>query len=326
MRENTRIEPGRAAEAIAHTPTRQAEVRRILDLVREARAAAEGNCLPPTFSPWTSIDAANLLEAGASVEQAARWLHWGSRRRGERTSVPGRATVAGSAVHRTILVVDVEGFGDPRRTLPHQLGTRAGLYRVLEQALQAAGVRWTDCYHEDRGDGVLVLIPPESPKAPLVEVLPGALAQALRCRNATVPLEQQTRLRIAVHAGEIAFDDHGTTSTALINTFRLLDAAALKQALAGSSGAVALIVSRWIFDEVVRHSALLDAATFRSVPVVVKETRETAWIALPDHPYPHDPAVLDQVADPGAARSSPTAAPANCTQRPPCPSAAMPSQ
>ncbi|WP_410663386.1 hypothetical protein [Amycolatopsis sp. lyj-84] len=321
MPESTRSEPSRAAEVIAHTPTRQAEVRRILDLVRKARAATEDTCLPPAFSPWTSIDAAKLLEAGASVEQAARWLHWGGRRRGERSSVPDRATGAGSAVHRTILVVDVEGFGDPRRTLPHQLSTRAGLYRVLEQALRAAGVRWTDCYHEDRGDGVLVLIPPESPKAPLVEVLPGALAQALRCRNAAVPLEQQTRLRIAVHAGEIAFDDHGATSTALITTFRLLDAAALKHALAGSPGTVALIVSRWIFDEVVRHSALLDAATFRSVPVAVKETQETAWIALPDHPYPHDPAALDQIADPGAARSSPTVAPANCPQLPPCSSA-----
>ncbi|WP_274383917.1 hypothetical protein [Saccharothrix deserti] len=30
---------------------------------------------------------------------------------------------SGSALHRAIVVVDVEGFGDPRRTLPHQSGT-----------------------------------------------------------------------------------------------------------------------------------------------------------------------------------------------------------
>ena len=57
-----------------------------------------------------------------------------------------------SAVHRTIVVVDIEGFGDPRRTLPHQLRIRSCLYRMLAQALQATDMRWEDCYHEDRGD------------------------------------------------------------------------------------------------------------------------------------------------------------------------------
>ncbi|MEV0679351.1 tetratricopeptide repeat protein [Actinosynnema sp. NPDC050436] len=198
------------------------------------------------------------------------------------------------AVHRTIVVVDVEGFGHPRRTLPHQVGTRAGLYRVVDAAFRAAGVPWEACYHEDRGDSVFVLVPPDYLKAPLVEVLPGALAEALRGHNDTSPAAQRTRLRVAVHAGEVAFDRHGTTSTALTTAFRLLDAPALRTALAGSPGLVGLIVSRWVFDEVVRHSAVLDPGTFRPVPLRVKEVRDLAWIALPDHPYPADPAVLDR--------------------------------
>ncbi|MFD7655439.1 ATP-binding protein [Actinosynnema sp. NPDC059797] len=209
---------------------------------------------------------------------------------------------AGSAVHRAIVVVDVEGFGDPRRTLPHQLGTRAGLYQVVEAALRAAGVAWEDCYREDRGDSVFVLVPPDFPKGPLVEVAPGALVAALRDHNGGSPPEQRVRLRVAVHAGEVAFDGHGATSTALTTAFRLIDAAPLKRALADSPGALALIVSRWVFDEVVRNSEVLDPATFRPAPVAVKETRDTAWIALPDHPYPADPAVLDRpVPDPASA-------------------------
>jgi hypothetical protein len=47
------------------------------------------------------------------------------------------------------------------------------------------------------------------------------------------------------------------------------------------------------WDGVVRHSAVLDPATFRSVFIAVKETSDTAWIALPDTPYPSDPKVLD---------------------------------
>ncbi|MEU4803430.1 tetratricopeptide repeat protein [Actinosynnema sp. NPDC023587] len=213
------------------------------------------------------------------------------------TGHPRQAPVtaaSGSAVHRTIVVVDVEGFGDRQRTLPHQLGTRAGLYRVVERALRAAGVRLRDCHHEDRGDGLVVLVPPEVPKTPLVEVLPWALVAALREHNAAGPPEQRFRLRLAVHAGEVAFDHHGVTSTSLTTAFRLVDAAPLKQALADSPGTLALLVSRWVFDEVVRHSAVLDPATFRPVAVRVKEVRDTAWVALPDHPYPRTPAVLDR--------------------------------
>ncbi len=198
------------------------------------------------------------------------------------------------AVHRTMVLVDVEGFSAPTRTLPHQLDTRAGLYEVVTEALAAAGVRWEACYHEDRGDGVFVLVPPEYPKTPLVEVLPEALARAVRGRNTTSPHAARARLRLAVHAGEVAFDGNGVTSTSLTTAFRLLDARPLKQALVDSPGVVAVIVSRLIFDDVVRHAAAVDPATFRPVEVAVKEVRETAWIALPDHPYPPDPTVLDR--------------------------------
>ncbi|WP_231648448.1 ATP-binding protein [Saccharothrix sp. NRRL B-16348] len=200
------------------------------------------------------------------------------------------------AVHRTIVVVDVEGFGDPRRTLPHQVGTRAGLYRVVARAMDAAGVPWRACYHEDRGDGIFVLVPPRYAKGPLVEVLPEALVRALQQHNDTSPAAQHTRLRVAVHAGEVALDGHGATSTALTTAFRLLNAPPVRQALAESPGLVAFVVSHWIFDEVVQHSDVLDPATFRPVSVAVKEIHETAWITLPDHPYPVDSAVVDRLA------------------------------
>lgn len=58
---------------------------------------------------------------------------------------------SGPAVHRTVVVVDVEGFGDRHRTSAHQVVVRAGLYQVLRQAFEHAGVSWADCDHEDRG-------------------------------------------------------------------------------------------------------------------------------------------------------------------------------
>lgn len=201
---------------------------------------------------------------------------------------------SGVAVHRTIITVDIEGFGNPSRTMPHQLGSRAGLYKVVQEAFAAAGVPWDRCRTEDRGDAVFILVPPDIPKAPLVEVVPEALTHAVRAHNHKSPQQQRVRLRMAVHAGEVAHDDHGVTSTAVTTIFRLLDAPPFKQALATSPGVVALVVSRWVFDEVVRHSSVLDPSTFRPITVAVKETHDTAWIALPDQPYPADPAVLDQ--------------------------------
>src|ERR1700742_5223104 len=116
-----------------------------------------------------------------------------------------------AAVHRTILVVDVAGFGDHRRNNVDQLAVRTGLYRALPQAFRAAGISWADCEHEDRGDGALVLVPPDVPKAPLVEDLPRALVAALREHNGRHRPPGQVRLRMALHAGEINYDEHGVT-------------------------------------------------------------------------------------------------------------------
>jgi len=56
------------------------------------------------------------------------------------------------------------------------------------------------------------------------------------------------------------------------------------ESLAGSRGVLAVIVSSWFFDEVVRHIAADGAARYRPVPVSVKETMTTGWICLPDDP------------------------------------------
>lgn len=91
----------------------------------------------------------------------------------------------GLAVHRAIVVVDVEGFGDRHRTNAHQVAVGDGLYRVMREAFGRAGISWGDCGREDRGDGVLVLVPAEVPKGLLTESLPSALAAGLRAHYAS---------------------------------------------------------------------------------------------------------------------------------------------
>lgn len=215
-----------------------------------------------------------------------------------------------TAVHHTIVVVDVEGFGDRRRTNPHQVGVRQGLYRAVRTAFDAAGVPWENCYHEDRGDAVFVLAPAGVPKSVFVGAVPYALSAAVREHNESRAAEQRIRLRMGIHAGEVNYDEHGVTSASLNLAFRLVDAQPLKAALVASPGVLALITSVWFFEDVVRHTPAANPDTYRQVRVKEKETSTVAWISLPDHPYPPDPGRLDAPPPAGQTAQQPRQLPA----------------
>jgi hypothetical protein len=193
------------------------------------------------------------------------------------------------AVHRAILIVDVEKFGDPARTNIHQLAIRDTVYKVLQQSFARARIGWADCVTEDRGDGVLVLVPPTVPKSLLVAALPVHLAKILARHNAACPAQVRIRLRVALHAGEVHPDAHGYTGASINRAFRLIGASASRTALRHSSGVVALVVSDWFYDEVVRHHPAAEPSCFRKVHVVMKETRMTAWVRVLE---PGEPPVL----------------------------------
>jgi hypothetical protein len=196
-------------------------------------------------------------------------------------------------VHRGIVVVDVESFGDPQRTNAHQAAVRDGLYRTLETAFSRSEIPWEESYQEDRGDGALILVSPNIPKNRLVESLPHALIAALREHNAIYRHEARIRLRMALHAGEVHRDNHGVVGTSINHAFRLLEAAELKSALAQSQGTLAIATSSTFYDEVVRHSAASNPAGFQPIRISVKETAATAWIYLPE--YPHSNFTLDSI-------------------------------
>src|SRR5262245_6149423 len=95
------------------------------------------------------------------------------------------------AMHRTILVVDVERHGSPTRTDADRVAIRADLYRVLATAFTDLA----DCDHQNTGDGILVVIPPTVPKSVLVESLPDRLIAELRAHNEAHDPSRRIRLR-----------------------------------------------------------------------------------------------------------------------------------
>ncbi|MEU5265402.1 hypothetical protein [Amycolatopsis sp. NPDC021455] len=192
----------------------------------------------------------------------------------------GLAEPVADPVHHTILALAIEGFSAPDRTTMHRLAARAGLYRVAEQALSAAGVAWDDCYRADLGDGVLILVPAGYPKAVFSELVPAELTASLAVHNAPRDRLERIRLRAALHAGEVSYDVHGTTGAAIVHTFRLLRSRVLSDAAACAGGDLAMIASAWIYDEIIRHSPVSRPDLFRQVLVQEKETAAWGWVRL----------------------------------------------
>ncbi|MBE1470973.1 hypothetical protein [Kibdelosporangium phytohabitans] len=182
--------------------------------------------------------------------------------------------------HRTVVAVDVAGFGERNRNNINQVRVRRGMYRAMEEAFRLAGIAWDACRSEDRGDGILVLAPADVQKALFVDRLPNHLLAALIEHNRTHPVEEKIRLRLALHAGEINYDEHGVTGSAITHTFRLLDADEVRRAFASSSAVLAVVGSAWFYDEVIRHSERSRAKTYRLADITNKETMTQAWIRL----------------------------------------------
>ncbi len=207
-----------------------------------------------------------------SWTDAWRWL-WGS-------VPPVLAEPVADPVHHTILVVEIEGFASTGRTNMHRLTLRAGLYDVVQGALVGSGVSWPDCYHADLGDGVLVLVPADYPKAVFSELVPAALTALLAEHNRVHRLPERIRLRVALHAGEISYDAHGRTGAAIVHTFRLLHSSVVRDALASAAGDLAVIASGWFYEEIIRHSPLSRPEWYRPVFVQEKETAAWGWVRL----------------------------------------------
>jgi hypothetical protein len=181
-------------------------------------------------------------------------------------------------VHHTILAVAIDGFSSFERTNLQRLVLREGLYRAFQLALAESGVTWGHCHHADLGDGVLVLAPAGYPKAVFSELVPDALTRSLAEHNGSHRPPERIRLRMVLHAGEVSYDAHGTTGSAIVHAFRLLNSVVVRKSLLWSDSDLVMIASAWYHDEIIRHSPL--SGCYEPVVVQEKETTARAWIRL----------------------------------------------
>jgi class 3 adenylate cyclase len=185
----------------------------------------------------------------------------------------------------TVFAVDIAGFTEPYRDDDIRLYLHEELYEFLERAFDASGIPWARCFCEDRGDGALIVVPPEIASKGIIDPLPERLRSLIRRHNHVSCQAAGIQLRAAAHIGPVEHDGHGFVGSDINLLFRMLQARPLRQALAGSGAELALMVSEEVYRSLVcRCPTLVSPYAFQRVRFQVKQTRGRAWIYLPGIP------------------------------------------
>ncbi len=185
--------------------------------------------------------------------------------------------------HCLIVVLDLVRSGQRANPLPP--GLRRHMYRVTERALEASVME--PLTMEDRGDGILLVLPGDIPEPRLVGLFVSALDSDLRTyareHRGTV---SELRMRVALHAGEARRDARGWSGPDLDAAFRMTELPYLRRMLTSAPRAVlALAVSDVLHQAVVRHDCPgIEAAEYRPVRFSARDVRdERVWLRVPGY-------------------------------------------
>ena len=212
----------------------------------------------------------------------------------------------GEQLNCSVLLTDIAGFGDPKRNDGDREAMRKDLYKILQSALAVSGVPWTACYHEDRGDGVLIVLPPTFATMRMIDPLVPELADRLRQHNRRHSEVVQIRLRAALHIGPVGRDDGGLNGRAIILAARIVDAPAVKHKIETLRADLVFAASDYVYENVVKDcSGRVDYTTFEHVKGRVKEAHVSAWVYVARHAEPPPWPGEHQVSSPPAEATHP---------------------
>lgn len=201
-------------------------------------------------------------------------------------TVTSHVLMAGNAGNRrvrltgencTVSLTDVVQFGARTRNDNDRRIIREALARMTRTALKGMPEAWS----EDRGDGLLTVIPPSVSTAKVMDQLLKVLPAALARHNTAQRDSARFQLRLAINVGPLASDTMGVAGEAIILAARLIEAPNFKDAIAGSDAYLGVIASPFVYDTVIRHgSNPSEVASYTQVPVEVKESDTVAWMRL----------------------------------------------
>lgn len=182
-----------------------------------------------------------------------------------------------------LVAIELSGFGSPLRTDDERAAMRYALLSAVSESFSEAGVDWSRCMRDDRGDGLLILVPPEFSRdvvlvKSLLDLLPGKLA----AYNEVAVPGTEVLPRAAVHVGVVQGDEHGLAGEAVHHVFRLLEAPALKVPFA-LGNELALVISDAFYQAELAEWAerFPEADVFWPIQVDGRETPTRAWLYRP---------------------------------------------
>jgi hypothetical protein len=175
----------------------------------------------------------------------------------------------------TIILSDVVGFGARTRTDEDRRVIRDALFSMTHTALQDLPHVWS---WDDRGDGLLTVVPPSVPTARVISHLHKELPAALDEQNRAHRDSAQIQLRVAINVGPVVTDAMGVSGEAIIVAARLVEAPAFKEAMKRAQASLGMIASTFIYETVIRHD--LGLTGYSQVQVDVKESSFLAWMKL----------------------------------------------
>ncbi|HEX6469405.1 MAG TPA: cyclic nucleotide-binding domain-containing protein [Streptosporangiaceae bacterium] len=286
--------------AVMPTGTRSASV--IAEEIVHAYVVAAGDFLAFVRSHPRLLDVLDrqlygrLTEEPASPAPSARTA--GRPAHPSPTAVPAPPPPAASSApswtgqNCSIVLLDVTAFGARNRTDADRLTIRRVMYQILQTAFESAGMSWAECHRDDRGDGVLVIVPPGTPTDTVVDAVLAHLVPGLARHNGQADEATRFQLRVALDVGPVISDPEGVSGQAIIHAARLLDCPVLKRHLARDAAHVGLIVSSHVHDNVIiHHTGRAVPGGFQRVTFQGKESRINAWMYLAGLPAGIPPAV-----------------------------------
>lgn len=193
----------------------------------------------------------------------------------------------------TILLTDVIAFGSPARNDEDRRIIREALFGMTHMMLQGI----PNVRSEDRGDGLLTVVPPHVPTVNVMERLVEQLLPALTRNNSVVRDSARFQLRAAISVGPVTSDIMGVSGEAIIIAARLVDAPIFKASIAETAADLGVIASSFVYETVIRHNRSL--ADYHPVQVSVKGFSNPAWIRLFStslvSSYPARPVISDSI-------------------------------
>ena len=185
----------------------------------------------------------------------------------------------------TLFAADIAGFTAPGRDDDIRWYLHEELYKLLEKAFDGSGIPWDRCFREDRGDGVLTVMPPGTACKNIIDPLPERLRGLIRRHNHVFRDAAGIQLRTAAHIGPVDHDGHGFIGSDINLLFRMLNARPFKRVLTDSGAELALIISDYLYHNVVcRYPSLISPDSFQPVRFQDQHISTQGWAYLPSIP------------------------------------------